>query len=208
MPLRNPPSPRFGPVSDNVGDPDWVRCWRSGPTERLRMHCTLGPFHNMRHRHRSPAPALHAAPSRAGYSMHSTRHTPHAGQAVIQFARDRNNDRVYAIKFFLSHSAFAAEAALYTDRHSPLGPFLPQLRNIVGAPGHEPPIFDAHGHPLPPCIVMEKGESLDVWMQRNRGGVDMITGLQVRQLPPESRLSTAPPVHSVCTPAVFYACLR
>ena len=103
-----------------------------------------------------------------------------AGQAVIQFAKDRRNGQVYALKFFLSQTAFADEAALYTDRSSPLGFFLPQLRSIAGAPGHEAAVADAHGHPLPQCIVMEKGESLDVWMKRNRGGVDMVTGLQVR----------------------------
>eukprot|EP00892_Ulva_mutabilis_P003618 jgi/Ulvmu1/1628/UM113_0005.1 len=105
----------------------------------------------------------------------------HGGQAVIQFAKDRNSGRQYALKFFLSHAAFAGEAALYTDRSSPLGPFLPQLRSIAGAAGHEPPVVDARARPLPPCIVMEKGESLDVWMQRNRDGVDMVTGLQVIQ---------------------------
>lgn len=25
---------------------------------------------------------------------------------------------------------------------------------------------DARGHPLPPCIVMERGESLDIWAAR------------------------------------------
>ena len=27
-------------------------------------------------------------------------------------------------------------------------------------------LLDAHGHPLPPCIVMERGESLDLWAAR------------------------------------------
>lgn len=89
----------------------------------------------------------------------------------------------YALKFFLSHSTFQDEAALYTDKSSPLGPFLPRLRNIAGAEGYDPAVLDREGHALPPCIVMEKGESLDVWMLRNRGGVDMVTGLQVR--PPQ-----------------------
>ena len=102
-----------------------------------------------------------------------------AGQAVIQFAK-YHSGQMFAIKFFLSPTTFADEAAMYTDRSSPLGFFLPQLRSIAGAPGFEAGIADAYGHPLPPCIVMEKGESLDVWMQRNRAGVDMVTGLQVR----------------------------
>jgi len=102
-----------------------------------------------------------------------------AGQAVIQFAKDRRSGLLYALKFFLSNTAFGDEVKLYTDQGNPLGHFLPQLRNVVGAVGHGAPVVDAHGQPLPPCIVMEKGESLDVWMKRNRDGMDMVTGLQV-----------------------------
>lgn len=40
-------------------------------------------------------------------------------------------------------------------------------------------LTDAHGDPLPPCIVMEKGESLDVWAATSGDGLDMVTGLQV-----------------------------
>lgn len=98
---------------------------------------------------------------------------------MIQFAKDRRSGLQYALKFFLSRSTFNDEAALYTDDTNPLGQFLPHLRNIAGVEGHDPAIVDPDGTPLPPCIVMEKGESLDVWMQRNRGGVDMVTGLQV-----------------------------
>eukprot|EP00892_Ulva_mutabilis_P003621 jgi/Ulvmu1/1630/UM113_0007.1 len=103
------------------------------------------------------------------------------GQAVIQFAKDRRTDLHYAAKFFLSTSAFADESGLYTNPSTPLGPFLPALRNIMDGSSAASTVVDGHGYPLPPCIVMEKGESLDVWMQRNRGGVDMITGLQVIQ---------------------------
>lgn len=27
-------------------------------------------------------------------------------------------------------------------------------------------VVDPAGHPLPPCIIMERGESLDIWSQR------------------------------------------
>jgi hypothetical protein len=27
-------------------------------------------------------------------------------------------------------------------------------------------VVDPSGHPLPPCIVMERGESLDLWSER------------------------------------------
>jgi hypothetical protein len=39
-----------------------------------------------------------------------------------------------------------------------------QVRNIV--PNDDEGFVDASGYPLPPCIVMERGESLDVWAAR------------------------------------------
>ncbi|NJR41840.1 MAG: hypothetical protein HC767_03455 [Akkermansiaceae bacterium] len=100
-----------------------------------------------------------------------------AGQAVIQFAKDRRNDLEYAVKFYLSHSAFTDEASLYTDRGNPLGEFLPEVRNIV--PNVDGKFVDAFGAPMAPCIAMEKGESLDIWSARSGSGLDMITALQV-----------------------------
>jgi hypothetical protein len=96
---------------------------------------------------------------------------------VVQFSRDRLSRLEYAAKFFISQAAFNDEAALYSDASSALGRFLPRFRNIIdNADGH---MRDRNGRPFPPCIVMEKGESLDMWMQRKHAGVDMETGLQV-----------------------------
>ena len=39
---------------------------------------------------------------------------------------------------------------------------------------------DGNGRPMPPCIVMEKGESLDMWVQRNKRAMDVFTCMQVR----------------------------
>eukprot|EP00892_Ulva_mutabilis_P000203 jgi/Ulvmu1/10183/UM006_0139.1 len=103
------------------------------------------------------------------------------GQAVIQFAKDQRSSLTYAVKLFLSRAAFTDECGLYTSHTSPLGLFLPALRNIADGSSTAPLVVDGHSNPMPPCIVMEKGESLDVWMQRNRHGVDMITCLQVIQ---------------------------
>ena len=112
-----------------------------------------------------------------------------AGQAVIQFAADKETREEYAIKVFLSRRAFEDEAALYEDKSNPLGQFLPQVRDIVD--NRDGRFTDASGHAMPPCIVMEKGESLDMWMLRSTNvGVDMVTGLQV-----------CPPPASPCTPS-------
>ena len=39
-----------------------------------------------------------------------------------------------------------------------------QVRNVGG--NADESIKDPMGHPLPPCIVMERGESLDIWAER------------------------------------------
>lgn len=92
---------------------------------------------------------------------------------------ERHTARESAVKFFLSNSAFLDEAKLYQDRENkPLGRFLPEVHRIINCPVEG--YTDAHGVPLPPCIVMEKGESLDHWAARGGDGVDSVTGLQVR----------------------------
>ena len=44
-------------------------------------------------------------------------------------------------------------------------------------------LVDGHGEALLPCIVIEKGESLDLWAAGTGDGLDMVTGLQVLHLP-------------------------
>lgn len=39
-----------------------------------------------------------------------------------------------------------------------------QLRAIVD--NKDGSVVDPQGYPLPPCIVMERGESLDMWSER------------------------------------------
>ena len=56
-----------------------------------------------------------------------------------------------------------------------------QVHRIVDA--GEADFADAHGEALPPCIVMEKGESLDLWAASTGDGLDMVTGLQVPSSP-------------------------
>lgn len=104
----------------------------------------------------------------------------HAGQAVVQIVEERNSRQDFAIKLFLSQVAFEQEKRLYVDPTLPLGGFLPKLRMIVESPGGG--LVDAAGHPMPPCIVMEKGEPLDMWMKRGESSIDMVTGVQVRAL--------------------------
>jgi hypothetical protein len=101
-----------------------------------------------------------------------------AGQAIVQFAVHVLSKVEYAIKFFVSAVTFKGEQSLYLDNASPLKVFLPKARDIV--PNDDGKFIDACGNPMPPCIVMEKGESLDRWVQRNRRAMDPFTCMQVR----------------------------
>eukprot|EP00892_Ulva_mutabilis_P011475 jgi/Ulvmu1/86/UM001_0089.1 len=127
------------------------------------------------------------------------------GQAIVQFAIGAQNCCEYAIKFFLDYESFLTEAALYAacfphvraavsdavavrvdtglgssgDVALPMANivarFLPQVEAVCdGAAGG---LEDPHGEPLPPCIVMEKGESLHDW--RDRAEPDLFTCLAV-----------------------------
>ena len=54
-----------------------------------------------------------------------------AGQGVVQMARSKHNGLEYAIKFYVSRSAFTAEFGLYSQRTSQkaagLAQFLPEV---------------------------------------------------------------------------------
>ena len=73
--------------------------------------------------------------------------------------------------------AFRQEKGLYVDASQPLGRFLPQLHSI--AEGEASGLRDASGALMPPCIIMEKGEALDVWIANSGDNIDLFTGLQV-----------------------------
>lgn len=67
----------------------------------------------------------------------------HAGQAVVQIAEEKASREQFAIKLFLSRSAFQQEKGLYEDSSAPLGRFLPKLRCVSVSPP-----FIEHKNPL------------------------------------------------------------
>jgi hypothetical protein len=104
-----------------------------------------------------------------------------AGQAIVQFAYHSVSKAEFVIKFFLSIAAFHDESNQYTDRNNSLVQFLPKLHAFVeNSDGH---FQDAFGRSMPPCIVMEWGESLDRWVLRNKRSMDMFTCMQVQLHP-------------------------
>ena len=104
----------------------------------------------------------------------------YAGQAVVQFATDRLSKEEFAVKFFIHRAAFEHEAAQYQSPDSPFKQFLPHSRSIVS--NEDGAFVDATGNAMPPCIVVEKGESLDIWGQRNKRAMDPFTCMQVRAI--------------------------
>jgi hypothetical protein len=59
-----------------------------------------------------------------------------------------------------------------------------QLRNVED--NLDRTVVDACGNPLPPCIVMERGEALDFWVARARP--DRAQALSVRSPPYAARV--------------------
>ena len=129
---------------------------------------------------------------------------------MVQFARKADvaadDERQYAVKFFLDRSAFYTEAALYAAYFPALrkqltsvpdcepihggcfhalaskvagGRFLPHVEAVCDSA--EAGLVDPRKEPLPPCIVMERGESLQEWC--GRAELDRFTCLAVRTRP-------------------------
>jgi hypothetical protein len=94
------------------------------------------------------------------------------GQGVVQFVRQLGSGEEFAIKFFTYEPAFEAERALYEN--SELRPMMPATREIISNKDGRNAI---QGYTFPPCIVQERGESLEAWAQHEEA--DFITTLQV-----------------------------
>jgi hypothetical protein len=109
------------------------------------------------------------------YLMKSSVERMAGGQGVVQFARAVNEDTwEYAIKFYTQFDAFARERDLYMD--PTLREMMPATQQIIS---NEDQSIQMPGgaYVFPPCIVIEKGESLDVWASREQH--DFVTILQV-----------------------------
>ena len=98
---------------------------------------------------------------------------------------------------------------MYADLANPLRHFLPGLRAIVSNTGdawqhgQQARCVDRCGVLMPPCIVTEKGESLDTWLQSSSGKVPPAKGIKVRTacppLPSPLTLGSSLPVPPAAT---------
>jgi hypothetical protein len=85
----------------------------------------------------------------------------------------------YAIKFYVQRTAFERERVLYQDEA--LRSMMPATHalvdNLPSGPAGEV-LRAPNGYVFPPCIIIERGESLDEWARRETP--DFITIMQVR----------------------------
>lgn len=86
--------------------------------------------------------------------------------AVVQIFEDPDTHRRYAIKFFRSRTSFDCERAAYGRTAVAEAVAVPQ-HGIVTEPGTGP-----DGYRWPPCIVMDVGEPVDVFLARVPRGDD------------------------------------
>eukprot|EP00892_Ulva_mutabilis_P004163 jgi/Ulvmu1/2118/UM127_0003.1 len=122
------------------------------------------------------------------YELLGRSRTSRGSDTLVQQARGQEDGRSYAIKFFLNRERFATEAALHAafrpflrgtlapglaaaaaaaadaapGTAPPPGDFLPAVDAVVDGEGTT--LVDPRGRPLPPCIVMDKGLSLQDWI--------------------------------------------
>jgi serine/threonine protein kinase len=108
------------------------------------------------------------------YVMHSSIERRAGGQGVVQFAHHISQaNSEYAIKFYTQFDAFARERDLYME--PVLRKMMPATHEFIG--NEDKAIHMPDGYIFPPSIVIEKGESLDVWARREQH--DFITTMQV-----------------------------
>ena len=81
------------------------------------------------------------------------------------------------MKFYAGRSAFERERRLYMD--PALRPMMPATRAVIG--NYNGAVRGPHGYRFPPCIIIEKGESLKEWARRE-ARPDFVTTMQVRCL--------------------------
>jgi hypothetical protein len=99
------------------------------------------------------------------------------GQGLVQFARLPDTPGEFAIKFYTHRAAFERESGLY--RVEALRSMMPATHEILPNDGRDgqPIEVSPTGFAWPPCIVVERGESLDEWARRETP--DFITIMQV-----------------------------
>ena len=107
------------------------------------------------------------------------------GQGIVQFMRCTRTDKAVATKFFLSRRGFETELELYeVDILRSMMPAVQLTLSNSNAADR-----NSRGYPWPPCIVLEKGESLQEWKAKTKPAFSTIVDVR----PPVVLCSNSPP---------------
>eukprot|EP00892_Ulva_mutabilis_P000459 jgi/Ulvmu1/10413/UM062_0009.1 len=119
------------------------------------------------------------------------------GQGIVQFALSRPSGDPVAIKFFLNRKAFDCEDALYVQQR--LREMMPAVTLIHS---NEDGSLKTHeGWFFPPCIVVERGESLDEWRAHVQPDFCTVVQVLIHVTERVSTLHAAGVVHRDLKPA-------
>ena len=145
--------------------------------------------------------ALYAACTSAPLDSHRSLSAGVAGSGALALLHDSAPSHLATPAEDESAEPADVEGSLPLAAVRARGRFLPLVEAVCG--GGEG-LVDPRGRPLPPCIVMEKGESLYDWSERAEP--DLFTALAVRFRSVGASLSSlekAPSVMQLCTAAVL-----
>lgn len=106
-----------------------------------------------------------------------------AAQSVVAFATGAFSREPYAFKFFPVRASFDMELAL--RRNKQLFSLMPRIQSVhdpTAPASQNTPVTDGWGRSLPPCIVLDRSQSLADWLQR--ATPDIFQAISVRCLLP------------------------
>eukprot|EP00892_Ulva_mutabilis_P005734 jgi/Ulvmu1/3532/UM163_0014.1 len=114
------------------------------------------------------------------FQMLGRAHRRIGSHAVVQFAQEVDAQHAVAIKFYARDADFAADAAMLTRvLHEPnraaqarLVRFVPRVKALRGSRTGSC-AAGAPRHSLPPCVALERGESLQEWAARTDTAADV-----------------------------------
>eukprot|EP00892_Ulva_mutabilis_P003554 jgi/Ulvmu1/1570/UM110_0033.1 len=86
------------------------------------------------------------------------------GQGVVQCMRSTRTEQFVAVKFFCSRAVYDTELQLY--KVDVLRSMMPAIQMEMG--NADGAARNSRGYPWPPCIVLEKGESLQEWKAKTQ----------------------------------------
>lgn len=132
---------------------------------------------------------------------------PCADHSVVALGTGAYDHLPYALKFFASRKPFDAALALHRrDSLKALAPSIQTVYDPAAADGVTAGSADRFGRPLPPCIVMLRGESLTEWIRRSSPDVFQAVAVRNSHVKPANAALRGPTVQLL--PVYVQECSR